>query len=100
MANAEIQKLSDLLELSQSLGSTLNLKSAMSRVLEILEEHHRTTSSSIVLLDEQSGDLTIEASTGMSWQTARRTSARPRSSGGTTAARFLSLQLNTPSSKR
>jgi Nif-specific regulatory protein len=76
MANAEIQKLSDLLELSQSLGSTLNMKSAMSRVLEILEEHHRTTSSSIVLLDEQSGDLTIEASTGMSWQTARRTRYR------------------------
>jgi hypothetical protein len=27
------------------------------------------------------------------WQTARRTSARPRSSGGTTAARFLSVHL-------
>ena len=82
MANAEIQKLSDLLELSQSLGSTLNPKSAMSRVLEILEEHHRTTSSSIVIRNEESGDLTIEASTGMSWQTARR--ARYRSGEGIT----------------
>ena len=72
MITAETRKLSDLLEMSQTLGSTLNLKSAMSRVLEILEEHHGATSSSIMLLDQDSGELVIEAAAGVSWQTARR----------------------------
>jgi Nif-specific regulatory protein len=44
----------------------------MARVLEILEERHRTVSSSIVLLEEETGSLGTEAATGMSWQTARR----------------------------
>ena len=38
--DGEIRKLTDLLEVSQTLGSTLNLKSALTRVLEILEERH------------------------------------------------------------
>jgi len=48
---AEIRKLSDLLELSRTLSSTLNLKAALARVLEILEENHRTLSGGIMLLD-------------------------------------------------
>jgi Nif-specific regulatory protein len=76
MSHAEIRKLSDLLELSQTLGSALNLKTALPRVLETLEEHHGTVSSSIVLLDESTKELAIQASTGMSWQTARRTRYR------------------------
>jgi Nif-specific regulatory protein len=72
MQTAEIRKLSDLLEVSQTLGSTLNLKSALGRVLEILEEHHGALSGSVALQDETTGELSIEASTGVSWQAARR----------------------------
>lgn len=72
MNSAETRKLTDLLEMSQTLGSTLNLKSGMSRVLEILEEHHGALSSSIMLLDGDTGDLVSEAAAGMSWQTARK----------------------------
>src|SRR5262249_55323672 len=69
----EIRKLSDLLDLSLTLSSTLNLKGALSRVLEILEENHRTLSGGIMLLDEATGELAIEAASGIDTQTARRT---------------------------
>jgi len=69
---AEIRKLSDLLEVSRTLSSTLNLKAALARVLEILEEHHRTLSGGIMLLDEGTGELAIEAASGIDSQTARR----------------------------
>ena len=72
MGSAEIRKLSDLLEVSRTLGSTLNLKAALSRVLEILEENHGTLSGCIMLLDATTGDLAIEAASGVDWQTARR----------------------------
>src|SRR5438876_11622253 len=73
-APAEIRKLSDLLEVSQTLGSTLDLKSALLRVLEILEEHHGVRSGTVALLDEQAGELAVEAAVGVSWQAARRAS--------------------------
>src|SRR5439155_9614259 len=73
MDTAEIRKLSDLLELSRTLSSTLNLKAALARVLEILEENHRTLSGGIMLLDESTGELVIEAASGIDSQTARRT---------------------------
>jgi Nif-specific regulatory protein len=72
MGNAEIRKLSDLLELSQTLGSTLNVKSAFARALETLEEHHGTVSGAVLLLDAASGELVVEASTGVSGAVARR----------------------------
>jgi Nif-specific regulatory protein len=70
---ADTRKLADLLEISQTLGSNLNLKSGMGRVLDILEEHHGVLSSSIVLLERESGELVIEAAAGVSWQAARKT---------------------------
>jgi Nif-specific regulatory protein len=71
----EIRKLSTLLELSQTLGETLNLKSSLARVLEILEEHHAISSGAITRLDE-SGELAIEVASGIAWQTSRRTKYR------------------------
>ena len=71
-APAEIRKLSDLLEVSQTLGSTLDLKSALLRVLEILEQHHGARSGTVALVDEPTGELAIEAAVGVSWQAARR----------------------------
>jgi Nif-specific regulatory protein len=69
----DVRKLSTLLEISQTLGTTLNLKAAMTRVLEILEEHHGVLSGATVLLDEAAGDLVIKAATGVSWQAQTRT---------------------------
>src|SRR3989454_681512 len=76
MDTAEIRKLSDLLEVSRTLSSTLNLRAALARVLQILEENHRTLSGGIMLLDETTGDLGIEAASGIDLQTARRTRYR------------------------
>jgi Nif-specific regulatory protein len=73
---AENRKLSDLLEMSRTLGSGLNLKSSLSRVLEILVEHHGVLSGSIALRDADAGDLAIEAAAGVNWQAARRTRYR------------------------
>jgi Nif-specific regulatory protein len=73
MATSEVRKLTDLLEMSRTLSSSLNLKSALARVLEILEENHGTLSGCVVMLDPSSGELAIEAASGLDWQTARRT---------------------------
>ncbi len=66
------RQLSDLLELSQTLGSTLNLCAALQRVLASLEESHGTLSGIIVLRDEEAGDLAVEASSGGSSNTRSR----------------------------
>jgi Nif-specific regulatory protein len=60
----EIRKLSTLLEASQALLTTLDLKEGLQRVLEILGRHHGAIRSTVVLLDEQSGDVKVEASAG------------------------------------
>jgi Nif-specific regulatory protein len=65
-AASDPRTLSDLLEVSQTLGSTLNLRAALLRVLEILEESHGTLSAAIALKDERGGDLAVEAATGAS----------------------------------
>ena len=70
--DADIRKLSTLLDLSQTLGSTLHLKTSLARVLEILEEHHGTVSGAITLLDPETGELNIEAATGITWQVSRK----------------------------
>jgi Nif-specific regulatory protein len=77
MSTAESHRLSDLLELSQTLGSTLNLRSALLRALEVLEAHHGTLSGSIMLLDEGKGELVVEALTGSVGASARRARYRP-----------------------
>ena len=68
----ETRKLADLLEVSQTLGSTLNLKAAMTKALEILKERHGLLSGSIVLADEETGQLAIEVAAGLSWQATGR----------------------------
>jgi len=70
--NPEIRKLTDLLEVSQTLGSSLNLKPALVRILELLEEHHGTLSGAILLVDGEDGELAVQAVTGMDLQAARR----------------------------
>jgi Nif-specific regulatory protein len=60
----EVRKLSTLLEASQALSSTLDLKEGLQRVLEILGRHHGAVRSTVVLLNEMTGDVELEASSG------------------------------------
>jgi Nif-specific regulatory protein len=60
----EIRRLASLLEVSQALSGTLNLKSAMHNVLGILARHHGAVRGIVTLLHE-GGDLTVEASDGL-----------------------------------
>jgi Nif-specific regulatory protein len=60
----ESRRLSTLLEVSQALSGTLNLRSALARVLEILAKHHGTVRSMVTLLHDN-GELHVEASDGL-----------------------------------
>jgi Nif-specific regulatory protein len=72
MVTGDIRKLSDLLEISQTLGATLNPRVALTKALEILEDRHGVVSGSVAIIAE-GGELAIEASTGLSPELARRT---------------------------
>ncbi len=61
----ETKKLATLLELSQALSGTPNLKHSLHRALEILESRHGMFRSAVTLMHEDS-DLHIEASNGIS----------------------------------
>ena len=88
METGEIRKLSTLLDLSRTLGSTLNLKSSLARGLEILEEHHDVVSGAVTLLDDEKRELAIAAASGISWQASQR--ARYRLGEGITGRVFES----------
>jgi Nif-specific regulatory protein len=60
----EVRKLSTLLETSQALSSTLDLREGLQRVLEILGRHHGAIRSTVVLLNEETGEVEVEASAG------------------------------------
>ena len=61
----ETKQLVTLLELSQALSGTVNLKHSLHRVLEILESRHGMFRSAVTL-QRADGDLYIEASNGIS----------------------------------
>jgi Nif-specific regulatory protein len=65
-ATGEIRKLTSLLEISQALSGIHGLKSALQHVLEILEQHHGMTRSAVTLFNEETGELHIEAASGIS----------------------------------
>src|SRR6266851_1328646 len=60
----EARRLSTLLEVSQSLSGTLNLKASLHRVLEILARHHGAVRGIVSVLHADS-DLRVEASDGL-----------------------------------
>src|SRR6202163_477263 len=60
----ETRRLATLLDGSQALSGTLNLKSALHRVLEIPAKHHGAVRSMVTSLAED-GELTVEASDGL-----------------------------------
>jgi Nif-specific regulatory protein len=67
----EIRKLTTLIEVSQALSGTLNLKAALHRVLEILERHHGMIRGVVTLLNEETGELCIEAANGFTFDGQR-----------------------------
>ncbi len=65
MSNAaEVRKLSTLLEASQALLKEPNLKAALTQVLEILGRHHGAVRSAVVLVNERTNEIALEASVG------------------------------------
>lgn len=60
------------MEISQALSSPVELRTSLMQVLELLEDQHGTVSGSITLLEDGSGELVIEAATGITWQVQRR----------------------------
>jgi Nif-specific regulatory protein len=60
----EVRKLSTLLEASQALTATLDLQQALQRILEILGRHHGALRSTVVLLNEETGEVELEAASG------------------------------------
>lgn len=69
----EIRRLSTLLEASQALSRTLDLRSSLAQVLDILKEHHDAIRSSVLLRREDVGgadaarsdELQVHASDGL-----------------------------------
>jgi Nif-specific regulatory protein len=64
MLSPDARRLSDLLEVSQTLGSGLNLRASLTHVLETLGATHGLVASVVFLRDETTGDLVVEAATG------------------------------------
>jgi Nif-specific regulatory protein len=77
MPSAEIRKLADLLEISRILASTLNLRAALTRVLEVLEKEHGALFGAVSLLDAATDELVVEAASGLSWAAARKARYKP-----------------------
>ena len=86
-AGREARRLSTLLEVSQALSGTLNLKSSLHRVLEILARHHGAVRGIVTFLQD-SGDRIVDGGSddadaerdhdGRSGELPSRHSRRPR----------------------
>jgi Nif-specific regulatory protein len=60
-----VPELATILEISQTLASARSFRSALGNVLGILRETYRALSGAVSLLDEESGELKIEAGFGI-----------------------------------
>jgi Nif-specific regulatory protein len=82
MPPAEPKALADLLEISQTLAGSLDIRSALGRVLEHIEQSMDAVGATIALREGDGDDLTVEAAVGAGWQKARQ--ARYRAGEGIT----------------
>jgi Nif-specific regulatory protein len=80
--SAEAQRLADLLDVGQALTSTLDLRSALGRVLSLLETNHGVLGATVALHEPGGQELLVEAAAGRSAARARR--ARYRTGEGIT----------------
>jgi Nif-specific regulatory protein len=60
----EVRELTALLEVSQALSLTLDFRQALTRVLDILGRHHGAIRSTVVLVNEETAAVELEASAG------------------------------------
>ncbi len=72
----EVRKLSTLVEVSQILADSGNLKTAFAATLEILGRHHGILRSFVMLLDNESEKIRIEATYGLNQESAHRVTYR------------------------
>jgi Nif-specific regulatory protein len=77
MPPAEPKVLADLLEISQTLASALDIRSALGRVLEHIEQGLGAVSATVALREGDGDELTVEAAVGAGWQKARRARYKP-----------------------
>ena len=68
----EIEELSLLFEISTILDSSINLKDVLGPVLEILSKHTKITGGLITLFNNETGNITVEASYGLSIDQERK----------------------------
>jgi Nif-specific regulatory protein len=61
---SEVRRLSSLLEVSQAMSGSLNLKASLHRALEVLASHHGAVRGIVSLL-HPGGELRVEASDGL-----------------------------------
>jgi len=71
-ATEEIRRLTDLLDVSESLGSSLNLKTSLVQALETLQQHHAVRNGLVVLSDGDDSDLSVVAAVGLTAQEQAR----------------------------
>src|SRR5262245_38707375 len=64
--SGDIRQLATLVQVSQTLASTVNLEAALHSVLEILQHHHGMVPSMVTLLHKESSALAIAAANGLS----------------------------------
>lgn len=62
---AEMRKLMTMIEIGQLLADTRNLKAAIGRVLETLDQHHRLVKSFVFLHEKESNKLQVESFFGL-----------------------------------
>jgi Nif-specific regulatory protein len=72
MPTTEPNVLTDLLEISQTLASSLDIRSALGRVLEHIEQALGAISATVALREGEGDELVVEAAVGIAWQKARR----------------------------
>ena len=59
-------ELATLVQISEAVTTSVNLKAPLHRILEILEDRHDVSRSAITLLQDETGELRIEAAAGLS----------------------------------
>jgi Nif-specific regulatory protein len=68
----EVRKLTTLAEVARLISDTTHLKSTLPRILELLARHHGVVRGFIMLVDEDSDAIRIEATYGLNEDSARR----------------------------
>jgi hypothetical protein len=58
---SEVRKLSTLVEISQALSGTLDLRSGLTRALELLEQHHNVVTGFVTLKHDEGNELEVIA---------------------------------------